>query len=467
MSKAQEGLIKATKFKGYKEGGKVWLEGTNIKRPYDSPKLSPRRYGPFEVVAKISPVVYKLRLPETWQIHDMFHASLLTPFTETEEHGCNFIELPPDKIEGEEEWEVEQILGKRHHSRGRKLQYLVRWKGYAPTHNQWIDRSDMNASELIDAYETRQTEHPPRRSIRTPRKGPVATIRSATLSHSNELLLENHYRPMSQEQDAAQITTTSLLSPRPATPVDLLPATTIVFQTQHGGHLALIPVGGTVAPTTTQVSIALTSGAPPTPSPEPLPMPSQQGPPNPPLRPGADHLNSHPLSWRAASHRDEPERLQKLWEDSRRLDKYHTTHGEFPTDFRRARYSKAAFVAGKLAALPAPPTTILEVISSYEVARKYDNLLEQYVHLACAALDEVAPAPLPQGDTVLNSPIPMERVENVSTNNEDEGQTPAAAPEDKGKGRDTQVAAREEAEGVDMELGDSEKEKDPDHPGAG
>jgi hypothetical protein len=42
MSKAQEGLIKATKFKGYEEGGKVWLEGTNIKRPYDSPKLSPR-----------------------------------------------------------------------------------------------------------------------------------------------------------------------------------------------------------------------------------------------------------------------------------------------------------------------------------------------------------------------------------------------------------------------------------------
>jgi Integrase zinc binding domain len=42
MSKAQEGLIKATKFKGYEEGEKVWLEGTNIKRPYDSPKLSPR-----------------------------------------------------------------------------------------------------------------------------------------------------------------------------------------------------------------------------------------------------------------------------------------------------------------------------------------------------------------------------------------------------------------------------------------
>jgi hypothetical protein len=107
-------------------------------------------------------------------------------------------------------------------------------------------------------------------------------------------------------------------------------------------------------------------------------------------------------------------------------------------------------------------------MSSYEVARKYDNLLEQYIHTARATLDEVMPAPLPQGDTVPNSPVPVEQAENVSTDNEDEGQTPAAAPEDKGKGQDTQVAARKEAEGVDTELGDSEKEKnDPDHPGVG
>jgi hypothetical protein len=115
MRKAQEELVKTTKFKEY-EGGKVWLEGTNIKRPYDSPKLSPRRYRPFEVVTKVSPVAYKLQLPETWQIHNVFHASLLMPFTETEEHGHNFIEPPPDKIEGEAEWEVEQILRKRYHS---------------------------------------------------------------------------------------------------------------------------------------------------------------------------------------------------------------------------------------------------------------------------------------------------------------------------------------------------------------
>jgi hypothetical protein len=131
----------------------------------------------------------------------------------------------------------------------------------------------MNASELIDAYETRQMERPPRRNIRTPRKGQVTTIHSATLSYPNELPLENHYRPMSQEQNADQTTATSLPSPHPVTPTDLLPATTITFQTQHGGHLALVPIGGTTAPAMTQVSIAATSGAPPTPLPELLPVP--------------------------------------------------------------------------------------------------------------------------------------------------------------------------------------------------
>jgi len=107
-------MVKETGFKGFKIGNKVWLEGMNIKRPYDSRKLSPRQYGPFEVVAKISHVAYWISLPETWGIHDMFHASLLTPYKETDEHGTNFLEPPPELIEGEEEWEVEQILRKCH-----------------------------------------------------------------------------------------------------------------------------------------------------------------------------------------------------------------------------------------------------------------------------------------------------------------------------------------------------------------
>ena len=116
-------MIKETKFTPYKPGDKVWLEGTNLNLPYLSKKLSPRRYGPFRVVAQISQTSYKLELPSGWKIHPVFHASLITPYRETETHGPNFLEPPPDIIEGEPEWEVERIIGQRTYRQ--KKQYLV------------------------------------------------------------------------------------------------------------------------------------------------------------------------------------------------------------------------------------------------------------------------------------------------------------------------------------------------------
>jgi hypothetical protein len=87
-SAALEALMKSqerqegtnSKFASLSINNKVWLEGTNLKRLEGTPKLSPRWYGPFRVAAKISHVAYQLDLPETWKIHNVFHASLLTPY---------------------------------------------------------------------------------------------------------------------------------------------------------------------------------------------------------------------------------------------------------------------------------------------------------------------------------------------------------------------------------------------------
>ena len=48
--------------------------------------------------------------------HDVFHASLLTPYHESEAHSPNYTRPPPDLITGEVEYEVENIVN--HHFHG-------------------------------------------------------------------------------------------------------------------------------------------------------------------------------------------------------------------------------------------------------------------------------------------------------------------------------------------------------------
>ena len=53
-------------------------------------KLTPKHYGPFKIIKEVSPVAYKIQLPMSWDIHDVFYASLFSPYQETTAHGPNF-----------------------------------------------------------------------------------------------------------------------------------------------------------------------------------------------------------------------------------------------------------------------------------------------------------------------------------------------------------------------------------------
>ena len=98
-------------------------------------------------------MTYKLSLPSTWNIHPVFHTDLLTPYRETPFHGENYQRPPAELIQGQEEYKVEAVLGKRHYGRKKKRQYLVKWKGYPDSDNEWVDHMDMHAPEAIKEYE--------------------------------------------------------------------------------------------------------------------------------------------------------------------------------------------------------------------------------------------------------------------------------------------------------------------------
>jgi hypothetical protein len=84
------------------------------------------------------------------KIHDVFHMDLLAPFHQTENYGTAFPQPPPDLIEGEEEYEVEEIISDR--MIRRKHQYLVKWNRYPLSENSWVYAKDLHAPELLKDY---------------------------------------------------------------------------------------------------------------------------------------------------------------------------------------------------------------------------------------------------------------------------------------------------------------------------
>jgi hypothetical protein len=123
-------------------------------------KLTPKRHGLFKVVQVMSPVNYQLELPTQWSIHDVFHTDLLTPYRETPTHGANYQHPLPDLVDGVEEYEVERVLDSRRYGRGRKLQYLIAWKGYPDSDNQWVGWDDAEgAEEAIREFKHLNPDH--------------------------------------------------------------------------------------------------------------------------------------------------------------------------------------------------------------------------------------------------------------------------------------------------------------------
>ncbi|KAJ3525863.1 hypothetical protein NMY22_g10400 [Coprinellus aureogranulatus] len=115
----------------------VWLSAKNIAIKVPTRKLGDLYLGPFKITEKVGDLDYRLQLPDTLsRLHPVFHVDKLYPWKGSDVNGI--LPPPPDPIEldGEEEWEVQEVLDsrwteRRTRKRGRKkakvikeLQYL-------------------------------------------------------------------------------------------------------------------------------------------------------------------------------------------------------------------------------------------------------------------------------------------------------------------------------------------------------
>lgn len=113
-------------------GDRVWLQyGRQLSNGRPSKKLDWKN-GKFRVAEVISPHSVQLSTPPG--IHPVFHVDRLRLAGSNPLEGQTIDDWQPEgiRVDGEEEWQVEDIVGERNRriGRGTTLEYLVQWVGY-------------------------------------------------------------------------------------------------------------------------------------------------------------------------------------------------------------------------------------------------------------------------------------------------------------------------------------------------
>jgi hypothetical protein len=123
-------------------------------------KLSHRRLGPFPVENQVSCNAYRLQLPFPMRrLHLVFNIVKLTtapPDLIPRRHPQP--PLPPEVIDGEDEYLVEKILDRKMFC-GR-LKFKIKWEGYGPEHDSWEYATKVYAPERVADFYQRNLAAP-------------------------------------------------------------------------------------------------------------------------------------------------------------------------------------------------------------------------------------------------------------------------------------------------------------------
>ena len=164
----------ATTRSRYEPGDQVWVYFESIT-PGLKKKLAHKWHGPFVILERVSPAVYKLDVvKENRRIFPLVHIARLKlyidecdrPISEVREPPPIDLDealLPEDSWEPDEaggEYEVEEILDMRYirvtRSACRRREYQVKWKGYEEV--TWVREEDMACGRLLFEFEEKRKQ---------------------------------------------------------------------------------------------------------------------------------------------------------------------------------------------------------------------------------------------------------------------------------------------------------------------
>lgn len=124
-------------------------------------KLLMKYDGPFEILQKVSPLAYRLRMPESYKMHPVINIAHLEKYQKSPEkfgerqtkhlNRLDFKDLP--------EFEVDKIISERTrkvNKRNRK-EYKVRFSGYGEEYDEWLTKRQLkNAPEVMEKWNKRK-----------------------------------------------------------------------------------------------------------------------------------------------------------------------------------------------------------------------------------------------------------------------------------------------------------------------
>jgi hypothetical protein len=141
----------------FKVGAKVLLRTTNLKFKAEvARKLMPKWVGPFKVLERVGELAYRLELPSTLRVHNVFHVELLKGFLDSDRHQPPPL---PVEVDGEIEYEVEAVTHHRYVRRGKRppaSEYLVKWAGYGAEFNSWEPEAHVEETIALTEFIARQ-----------------------------------------------------------------------------------------------------------------------------------------------------------------------------------------------------------------------------------------------------------------------------------------------------------------------